>query len=115
MPKGQRAEVGTRRKTQNGYWTTKTEVGIWKYDHQLIAEEKLGRSLDPDEHVYFKDKDKDNLDPDNIVVDTVIKHVPSLDSLNKLRNRTDKVEEKFMMELTLIRDALDELESEISQ
>lgn len=113
MPKGVAAPVGTRRKTQNGYWTTKTEVG-WRYDHQLVAEEELGRPLERDEDVRFKDKDKDNLDPDNLEVITTIRKIPRLTSLNKIRNRLDKVEEKFMEEVQQIRTALDELESEIS-
>jgi hypothetical protein len=114
MPKGQRAEVGTRRKTQNGYWTTKTEDG-WKYDHQLVVEQYLGRPLERDEDIRFKDKNKDNLDPDNLEVITTTKKVPSLTSLNKIRSRLDKVEEKFMEEIQQMRTALDELESEISR
>lgn len=113
MPRGQTAEVGARRKTQNGYWTTKTEAG-WKYDHQLVVEQSLGRPLDRDEDIRFKDKNKDNLDPDNLEVITTVKKVPSLTSLNKIRTRLDKVEEKFTEEIQQIRTALDELESEIS-
>lgn len=54
---------------QNGYSYTKLGKGNWRLTHHLIAEEKLGRALDSSqERVVFKDRDRTNLDPDNIEV-----------------------------------------------
>jgi hypothetical protein len=113
MPKGVAAELGAETVAQNGYTWVKTKIG-WKYKHVLVAEERLGRPLAPDERVSFKDHDRNNFDPDNILVSTYVKKVPALSSLNKVRKRLDKVEERFMEEVQLIRTALDDLESEIS-
>lgn len=114
MPKGVTAELGAETIAQNGYTWVKTEVG-WKYKHVLIAEEKLGRPLAADERVSFKDHNRNNFDPDNVEVGTYVKKVPALSSLNKIRKRLDKVEERFMEEVQVIRTALDDLESEISR
>jgi hypothetical protein len=70
MPRGYRSEIGARRKTQNGYWETRTERG-WVYDHILIMEEKLGRDLRSNERVYFIDGNRDNLVPGNLEVRTI--------------------------------------------
>jgi uncharacterized membrane protein len=113
MPRGQAAEVGSETIAQNGYTWVRVEGG-WKYKHVLIAEEKLGRPLEADERVSFKDHNRTNFDPNNIVVSTFTKKIPSLSSLNKIRNRVDKVEQRFNEELQQVRTAIDELESEIS-
>ncbi len=67
MTRGQVSEVGETRTSANGYHYTRTEDG-WRLTHHLIAEKQLGRRLKEDERVSFKDKNKKNLDPDNIVV-----------------------------------------------
>lgn len=36
--------------------------------HRVVAEQKLGRKLEPDEHAHHKDFDKANNDPENIEV-----------------------------------------------
>lgn len=38
------------------------------YEHMIVAERKLGRSLLPEEHVHHRDLNKLNNDPDNIMV-----------------------------------------------
>jgi len=113
MPKGIAAPIGSQTIAQNGYTWVKTEDG-WKYKHVLIAEEKLGRPLESNERVTFKDHDRNNFTLDNIVVSTFVKKVPALRSLNKIRTRLDKVEAKFNEDIGQIRTALDDLESEIS-
>jgi hypothetical protein len=51
----------------NGYHYVRTEKG-WQSKHQLIAEERLGRPLLTTEMVRFKDRNRNNLSPDNIEV-----------------------------------------------
>lgn len=67
MPRGNAAVVGTERVSQNGYLYVKTPQG-WKLKHQIVVEELMGRPLDKDERVKFKDGDRTNLDPFNLVV-----------------------------------------------
>lgn len=55
------------RTSANGYHYTR-EKGKWRLTHHIVAEEKIGRKIKKGERVYFKDKDRNNLDPDNIEV-----------------------------------------------
>lgn len=68
MARGRVAKVGERRVAPNGYSYTKCQGGAWRLTHHLIAEKNLGRSLRAGERVSFKDGDKTNFKPDNIVV-----------------------------------------------
>jgi hypothetical protein len=61
-----RAE-GERNQAQNGYWYEKRN-GKWVLVHHLIAVQNLGRPLLPNEGVYFKDGNRENLNPENIEV-----------------------------------------------
>jgi len=36
--------------------------------HRLVMEEKLGRVLEPNEHVYHLDGDRSNNEPDNLII-----------------------------------------------
>jgi len=65
--KGKRAEIGDETINQNRYTCVKTSTG-WRFKHHVLAEEKLGRPLEPNERVIFKDTDRTNLDPENLVV-----------------------------------------------
>jgi hypothetical protein len=65
--RGRKANVGDTRTSLNGYDYTRTEKG-WQLTHRLIAEDKLGRELEPDERIKFIDNDRTNLDPNNIMV-----------------------------------------------
>lgn len=67
MPRGRQSEIGTVTVNANGYSQTKTEKG-WIGTHVLILEKKLGRKLRPGERAIFKDNDRRNLDPDNIIL-----------------------------------------------
>lgn len=67
MTRGAPAELGTTRVSQNGYEYTKTDTG-WKLTHRHLAELKLGRPLNANERVVFRDGDKTNLKPGNLVI-----------------------------------------------
>jgi len=99
MPRGETVPIGTRRKTQNGYWTTKTGNG-WEFDHRIIAEQTLGRPLQPTERVLFLNGNKDDLDPDNISVETS----------RKRRNRVIVLEQKVDKMLNDLQEVKNELE-----
>lgn len=68
MPRGTTSKDGDTFVNANGYHHTKVE-GRWRPTAHIIAEEKLGRPLDPKtDQVRFADGDRYNLDKDNIVV-----------------------------------------------
>jgi hypothetical protein len=68
MPRGQTAKDGDENVAANGYRYRRVR-GVWRPVHHLIAEEKLGRAIDPKrERVIFLDRDRTNLNPDNIMV-----------------------------------------------
>lgn len=67
MPRGKPSKVGDINVSANGYQYTRVETG-WKLTHHLIAEKALGRPIACDETVSFKDCDRGNLSPDNIIV-----------------------------------------------
>lgn len=60
-------QAGTERFV-NGYVVVKQASGEWKYKHHILAEEKLGRLLESNERVCFKDGDRTNLDLSNIEI-----------------------------------------------
>lgn len=68
MPKGKASLDGATRVAANGYHYTK-KGGQWYLTHHLVAQKKLGRALKPEERAIFRDKDKTNFDPDNIVIE----------------------------------------------
>jgi len=67
MPRGQASPVGTERVAPNGYQYVKTPEG-WELTSRVIAERNLGRTLRAHEYVTFKDGNRTNLDPSNIIV-----------------------------------------------
>ena len=69
MARGGTSPVGAERVSANGYRYVKVSDGEWRLKHHIVAEKYvLGRPLKDDERVTFKDKDRKNLAPDNIVV-----------------------------------------------
>lgn len=86
MPRGVAAKVGDTNVSDNGYHYTRTEGG-WRLTHHLIAEEQLGRPIGRDETVRFKDSDRTNLSPDNIIVTT---------RRTSIRGRIAAIESKIM-------------------
>jgi|SRR5262252_9499320 len=65
--RGQRSKVGDTRTSPNGYHYTRTEKG-WVTTHTIIMEKSLGRKLEANERVRFKDGNKRNLSPSNLEV-----------------------------------------------
>jgi hypothetical protein len=67
MARGKASEVGDTRVAKNGYHYTRTHLK-WTLTHHILAEAKLGRPLKDDERANFRDRDRTNLDPDNIII-----------------------------------------------
>jgi hypothetical protein len=67
MPKGTASDDGAVKEAKNGYSYTKTSEG-WRLTHHIIAEETLGRAIQPNERVIFIDKNRKNLVAKNIKV-----------------------------------------------
>jgi hypothetical protein len=65
--RGQASKTGDTKTARNGYHYTRTE-DRWRLTHHIVAETKLGRSLKESERVTFKDRNRKNLDPDNLIV-----------------------------------------------
>jgi hypothetical protein len=45
------------RREQNGYWQVRVDRS-WRYEHRVVMEKFLGRSLEHDEHVHHRNHDK---------------------------------------------------------
>jgi hypothetical protein len=67
MPRGTANKPGDTRVSPNGYHYTKTKER-WRLTHHLIAEEALGRRLEPNERVSFRNGKKTDLRLENIMV-----------------------------------------------
>jgi hypothetical protein len=72
-------------KVINGYLYVKVEEDKWTARHRLIVEEQLGRALTKAEYIRFKDGNRTNLDPSNLVVhlknkNSILKQIESLKS-----------------------------------
>lgn len=76
MPRGWPSRDGEIMVSQNGYTYVRVK-GLWKLKHHIIAEEaRGGRRINTEtERVIFKDRNRNNFDPDNIEV--VLKQTPS--------------------------------------
>lgn len=83
--------IGTIRVAQNNYQYTKVGEGNWRLTHHIIAEEKYGRKLREGERVCFKDKDRTNLDPDNIEIITSKSKKSNATVLARLYARRDEL------------------------
>lgn len=67
MPRGVVSKDGDTNTSKNGYHYTRVD-GRFRLTHHLVAESILGRPIEPDETVSFKDGDRTNLTPNNIQV-----------------------------------------------
>lgn len=95
MGRGQTAEVGATRVAPNGYHYTKTDDHGWRLTHHITAEKMLGRPLNEDEMVKFKEK-KFRRDPYNT------------DGIKVIKKRTTSVRRR----LAAIDDRIRELQAE---
>lgn len=86
--------------SQNGYHYTKRD-GKFELTHRLIMEQKLGRKLVPGERVGFKDKDRTNLNRDNIYI------------LNKQEPSTKKQLAELYAKRDDIQAMIDDLEQQL--
>ena len=90
---GKHRPEGFEYQAMNGYWYRKVD-GKWKLIHHIVAEEKLGRKIDPkEERVTFRDNDRDNLSPDNIIVKP--KSGGRLKRIAQLEERIAKLQEEL--------------------
>jgi len=84
-------EIGTTRISQNGYHYTKVAEGNWRLTHHIIAEEKYKRKIRQGERVCFKDKDRTNLNPENIEIITSKNKKSNAALLARLYARRDEL------------------------
>ena len=72
-------EVQRERGSRSGESRRGTGTGYVKYhqrhQHRVVAEQMLGRPLEPGEIVHHKDNDKSNNDPSNLEVMTQADHI----------------------------------------
>jgi hypothetical protein len=67
VTRGEVKKIGDRFTNKNGYTYQKTDKG-WEPVLHLLAEQKLGRPLKPEERPIFKDGNRHNLNLDNVEV-----------------------------------------------
>ena len=97
MPRGQKSDDGTITVSQNGYSYIQRD-GTRELLHHVIAGEKRGRPVDPaTERVIFIDRDRTNLDPDNILI-VNRKRNTRRDRITYQRKLRDLVEEFYMFD-----------------
>jgi HNH endonuclease len=72
VTRGKKSRVGSTRVAPNGYHYTRIQDG-WVLTHRLNIERHMGRKLNYDERVKFKDGDRNNTDVSNLEVFTVKK------------------------------------------
>ena len=90
MSRGKQAAIGARNQAPNGYWYEKTSTG-WRLLHHIIAEQAVGHPIDTKIHrVTFKDNNRENLDPSNLIV--TLKQKVSEAGVQK---KVDRIEEQM--------------------
>jgi hypothetical protein len=68
------------------------DIRGYAYEHRIIAEEKIGRKLNPKEQVHHIDEDKTNNHPDNLEVIKTFRHHRHLHSKKESRHPDEKNE-----------------------
>ena len=70
--RGKAVPIGTQIRLPNGYFNQKTVDG-WRLAHYIVIEEHLGRPVEFNERVYFKNKtaDKAHPKPEDLEVRTI--------------------------------------------
>lgn len=64
-----------RRIGRQGYVRIALAPHVWAYEHRIVIEAKLGRSLRDGEEVHHIDRDRLNNDPENLLVVTRAQHM----------------------------------------
>lgn len=95
---GVEREDGSEYTAANGYSYRKVD-GNWRLIHHIIAEEMLGRPLTSEDRIRFKDGNRANLEPDNILVSE--KKTSKVKRIHYLRTK-----------IALYQEELDELTSQ---
>lgn len=67
MSKGKASSIGDRNVAANGYTYEKTSTG-WRLLHHLVAERTLKREITKADRVSFKNNDRTDFRPENIIV-----------------------------------------------
>lgn len=102
--------VSTERRFAHGYWMVKVAKGKWRFKHHLVAEEKLGRPLALNERVYFKDRNKENFDPDNIYVT----EVGGERNVNRSRKTLEAQEKLLLWRINELSEALVKIQKQLT-
>ncbi len=63
-------KVGKEWRSTNGLWYTYNSMGQPQLLHRYVMEKKLGRKLERAERIIWKDGDKDNNDPANLILES---------------------------------------------
>jgi hypothetical protein len=84
---GKQSPEGSEYTAANAYRYRK-QGGKWRLLHHIIMEEKLGRPLEKGERVFFKDGNRENLDPDNIDCRPIM-----TSKAKRIRQLEDRIEE----------------------
>lgn len=80
-------EVGTVSKRADGYWIKISEPNVWKQYHRMIYEQCYG-DIPTDCNIDFKDGDRFNIRPENLILVTKGEHC----SLNAKKLRTSNAD-----------------------
>lgn len=96
MARGTPAKESAERISPNGYTYVKCG-NDWRLKHHIVAEQVLGRPIAEGERVTFKDGDRGNFSPDNIVVSlrrvqSIRKQIAQLDvKIRELQARREEL------------------------
>lgn len=63
--------VGTRKVTEYGYVLVKVDVREWKYEHRIVMEKAIGRSLHSLEKVFHRNSDLSDNRLENLILGIV--------------------------------------------
>jgi len=91
--RGQLSDPGETRTSPNGYHYTKTSKG-WRMTHHIMMEQHIGRPIKLEERVVFKDKDRTNLEVDNLELQVKGRSTAARE-LARLEARRDELEARI--------------------